>query len=329
MKMNYNDVLAEVYIQRGQKDSAFKILKEASILDLVTKSCENVDTYLIGNLKRSEKRARQYLKIGLVNQAEKTFSECIRSAHDIYGYENQHKDVAQIYLKLGHTSIKQKNFLKATEYLEQTKKMMRNIYDKDVVLPFHTYSSDLLMAQEDHKGALQCLYALLKIVREWGDHTVNPHDLATVYLRMGKCYLILGKLAAAEHNLLLSKNYFDKTVVQDGEKATIAEEIYECTFYLAKCCITISGHIDKALALLQETLKGVYISLNSSVPAPHYLDDLDSSLIRILRAQDKLSDTGAAIGRSCCMHLGNIYKLMGKEKLALRYFKMSDLYVDV
>ena len=199
----------------------------------------------------------------------------------------------------------------------------------DIVYLFHTCSSDLLISQEDYKGALQCLYELIKLVGEWSDGTLNPGDLAMVHLQVGKCYLVLGKLPAAEHSLLLSKNCFDKAVVQDGEQPKTCDGRYECTFYLAKCCITSSGHVDKALTLLQETLEGVYDSLKSSLPAPHYLDDLDNSLIRILRAQDKSSDTSAAIARSCCMHMWNIYDHMGKEKLACRYVKMSELNVDV
>ena len=204
-----------------------------------------------------------------------------------------------------------------------------NTHEKYIVYMFHMLSSDLLIAQQDYKGALQCLYEQIKIVGELSDKTMNPRDLGSVYLRMGKCYFNLGNFSVSEDNLLLSKNYFDKGVVQDGETAGIDKERPECTFYLAKCCITSSGHIDKALTLLQETLAGVYDSLKSSLPAPYYLDDLDNSLLNILRAQDKLTDTGAAIARSCCMHMGNIYNHMGKKKLALRYFKMSDLHVDV
>ena len=330
MKMYYNDVLAEVYIERNQRDLAIEVLREAGRLDVDGQSCENIGNNLLRKLKRSEQLAEQYLRKGFVNQAEKTLSESLRIAHDIYGYENQHKDVAQIYLKLAHTSIQQKNFLKAKEYLVQTNKMMScsNI-QHDIVFLFHMRSSDLLMAQEDYKGALQCLYELIKIVGELSDYTLSPVDLAMVHLQEGKCYLVLGKLPAAEHSLLLSKNYLDKAVVQDGEKRKTRDARYECTFYLAKCCITSSGQVDKALTLLQETLKGVYSILKNSIPTPHYLDDLDSSLIRILRAQDKLSDTSTAIAHTCCMHMGKIYAHMGKEKLARRYFKMSDLHVDV
>ena len=172
------------------------------------------------------------------------------------------------------------------------------------------------------------MYGLIKIVGELSDYTLSPVDLAMVHLQEGKCYLVLGKLPAAEQSLLLSKNYFDKAVVQDGEKRKTRDARYECTFYLAKCCITSSGHVDKALTLLQETLEGVYSCLKSSVPAPHYLDDLDSSLIRILKSHDKLSDMGAAIARTCCMQMWNIYTRMGREKLALRYIKeMSELDV--
>ena len=161
---------------------------------------------------------------------------------------------------------------------------------------------------------------------------MNPCDLGNVYLQMGKCYFTLGKLPVAEQKLMLSKNYFVKAVVQDGEKAISHVGRDECTFYLAKCCITSSGHVDKALNLLQETFEEVYYSLKSPLPAPNYLDDLDSSLnslIRNLRAQDEPSDTSAAIAHTCCMLMSNIYDHMGKEKLALRYFKMSDLHVDV
>mgnify|MGYP001803802955 CR=1 FL=1 len=72
--------------------------------------------------------------------------------------------------------------------------------------------------------------------------------------------------------------------------------------------------------------------MESSLPAPHYLDDLDSSLISLIRtlsAQDKPLDTSAAIARTCRKLMWNIYDHMGKEKLALRYFKMSELNVDV
>ena len=201
-----------------------------------------------------------------------------------------------------------------------------NTHEKYIVYMFHMLSSDLLIAQQDYKGALQCLYEQIKIVGELSDKTMNPRDLGSVYLRMGKCYFNLGNFSVSEDNLLLSKNYFDKGVVQDGETAGIDKERPECTFYLAKCCITSSGHVDKALTLLQETLKGVHQSLKSSFQAPHYLDDLDSSvnnLIRILRAQDKPSNTSVDIARSCFMYMGNIYDHMGKEKLARRYFEMS------
>ena len=298
-------------------------MKEAGRLDVDGQSCENIGNNLLRKLKRSEQLAEQYLRKGFVNQAEKTLSESLRIAHDIYGYESQHKDVAQIYLQLARISIKQKHFLKAKEYLERTNKMInRSNRQHDIVYLFHTCSSDLLIAQEDYKGALQCLYGLIKIVGEWSDYTLSPVDLAMVHLQEGKCYLVLGKLPAAEQSLLLSKNYFDKAVVQDGEKRKTRNARYECTFYLAKCCITSSGHVDKALTLLQETLEGVYSCLKSSVPAPHYLDDLDRSLntlIRNLRTQDKPSETAVHIARSCCMYMGGIYDHMGKKKLALRY----------
>ena len=218
LKMYYNDVLAEVYIIRNQRDLAIEVLKAASALDADTQSCEHIGTHLLWNLERLKQLAKSYFVNGLVNQAKKTFRESLRIAHDIYGYESQHKDVAQIYLNLAYTTIKQKNLLKAKDYLEQTKMMMsRNNTQYEIVFLFHLHSSDLMIAQEDYKSALQYLYELIKIVGEWSDNGRHPFDSGKVYLRMGKCYLNLGKIAAAERNLLLSRNYFDKADDQDRE----------------------------------------------------------------------------------------------------------------
>ena len=129
----------------------------------------------------------------MVNQAEKTFSESLRIAHDIYGYESLHDDVKRVYIRLADTAITQKNLLKAKYYLEQTKKMTSrsNTHGKDIVYMFHEFSSDLLIAQEDYKGALQCLYELIKVVGELSDKTMYLRDLGSVYLRIGKSKLFL------------------------------------------------------------------------------------------------------------------------------------------